>query len=258
MPIKGGTLCRARQIITFLTFFNRGFFFSWIFITSRLLISCPTCVRVCLLFPLIPPSLRCAGRRRHRWVLSYLEESSLKWAMVIHQLPLFPLETPWMCAPARSPTGRRSFSRSALLFFSASRHISLSVSLNAVLLLWPLAVFFLFFFSLWGRLFCWLQTFFASYQTLCIQRVTSFLCCALTLFFFHFSFNLPYLFFLTSGWTRCPMTHPSRPATPASCASRTLTPAPTPSRCRTETCSSTPGTSPSWVCHRRSRSSTTG
>lgn len=56
--------------------------------------------------------------------------------------PPLPPGDPWMCAPAGSPTGRRSFSRSALLFFSASRHISLSVSLNAVLLLWPLAVFF--------------------------------------------------------------------------------------------------------------------
>lgn len=198
-------------------------------------------------------------------MLSYLEESSLKWATVIHQLPLFPLETPWMCAPAGSPTGRRSFSRSALLFFSASRHISLSVSLNAVLLLWPLAVFWFFFlvcrddFSAGCKLF----SLSASYQTLCIQRVTSSLYClrttqaAPTLFFLHF-FNVPCLFFLTSGWTRCPTTHPSRLVTPALCASRTLTPAPTPSRCRTETCSSMPGTSPSWVCHRRSRSSTTG
>lgn len=170
-----------------------------------------------------------------------------------------------MCAPAGSPTGRRSFSRSALLFFSASRHISLSVSLNAELLLWPLAVFF--FFLVCGDDFsagCKLFSLSASHQTLCIQRVASPLCClrttqaALTLFSFHFSFNLPCLFFLTSGWTRCPTTHPSRPATPALCASRTLTPAPTPSRCRTETCSSMPGTSPSWACHRRSRSSTTG
>lgn len=70
--------------------------------------------------------------------------------------------------------------------------------------------------------------------------------------------SLGFLFLSSSGWTRCPTTHPSRPATHALCASRTPTRAPTPSRCRTATCSSTPGTSPSWVCRPRSRSSTTG
>lgn len=72
-------------------------------------------------------------------MLSYLEESSLKWATVIHQLP----SSPWRRhGSARSPEIPPD---SALLLYLhfilfLSPHISLSVSLGATLLLWPLAL----------------------------------------------------------------------------------------------------------------------
>lgn len=86
-------------------------------------------MRVCLFSPSSLP-LSCGGMRRRRrrcrqgWVLSYLEESLLNWATVIHQLLSFPLETPWICTLAGNPTGLCSFSISALYSFSISAHSS--------------------------------------------------------------------------------------------------------------------------------------
>lgn len=54
--------------------------------------------------------------------------------------PLFPLETLWFRSLAGNPPGPCSFSISALYSFFHLLHISLSVSLRAALLLWPLAV----------------------------------------------------------------------------------------------------------------------
>lgn len=153
-----------------------------------------------------------------------------------------------------------------------SPHISLSVSLSAVLLLWPPALAVSHVSSpasVCGDDFLldananFLHCQPCTTETLHTLPCSFLLCClrtasaALTPFpFLHFP-NFPLLSHL-SGWTRCPTTRPSRRATPVLCASRTHTPGPTPSRCRTGTCSSTPETSLSWACPLKSRSSTTG
>lgn len=67
-----------------------------------------------------------------------------------------------------------------------------------------------------------------------------------------------FLMCCSSGWTRCPTTHPNRQAALASCVSRTPTLALIPSRCHMVMCSSMLETSRSWVFPLRSRSSMTG
>lgn len=227
-------------------------------------------------FPLVSVSLFAVGvkrRRRQCWVLSYLEESSLKWATVIHQLPSSPWRPCGFALSLEIPQDSALFLYLRFILFP-SLHISLSVSLSAALLLWPLALAVSLVSSpasVCGDDF--LLDANANFLH-CQRRTTETLHTVLRLFLlcclrtpsaavtpFPFLPPLTFLYFLiscSSGWTRWPTTHPSRRATPALCASQTLTPAPTPSRCRTGTCSSTPETSLSWVCPLRSRSSTTG
>lgn len=89
-----------------------------------------------------PFSLSCGGvkrrRRRQCWVLSYLEESSLKWATVIHQLPSSPWRPHESAHSLEIPQDYPFLYLRFILFVSL--HISLSVFLSAALLLWPLAL----------------------------------------------------------------------------------------------------------------------
>lgn len=88
-------------------------------------------------------SLSCGGLKRRRWrkrqcwVLSYLEESSLKWATVIHQLRSSPERLHESAHSLEIPQDSPFLYLRFILFVSL--HISLSVFLSAVLLLWPLA-----------------------------------------------------------------------------------------------------------------------
>lgn len=89
--------------------------------------------------------LSCAGvkrrrrRRRQCWVLSYLEESSLKWATVIHQLPSSPWRPHGSAHSLEIPQDSALFLYLRFILF-LSLHISLSVSLGAALLLWPVSL----------------------------------------------------------------------------------------------------------------------
>lgn len=123
---------------------NRGFFFMTFYYFENHTSYRLSYMHVYLLshFPLVSFFLFAVGvkkRRRQCWVLSYLEESSLKWATVIHQLP----SSPWgPCGSALSleiPKDTALFLYLRFILFP-SLHISLSVSLSAALLLWPLAL----------------------------------------------------------------------------------------------------------------------
>lgn len=111
----------------------------------------------------LPLSLSCGGvqrrkrkrRRRQGWVLSYLEESSVKWATVIHHLPSSPWRPRGSAHSLEIPQDSALFLYLRFILF-LSLHISLSVSLSAALLLWPIALAsrsvscFLLCLSLWG------------------------------------------------------------------------------------------------------------
>ena len=72
-------------------------------------------------------------------MLSYLEESSLKWATVIHQLPSSPWRPHGSAHSLEIPQDAALFLYLRFILF-LSLYISLSVSLCATLLLWPLAL----------------------------------------------------------------------------------------------------------------------
>lgn len=103
-------------------------------------------------------SLSCGGEQRRRRrrkessLLSYLKPRSLKWAMVIHQFPSSPGESVDVAHSLEVPQDSALFLYLCFILF-LSLHISLSVSLSGMLLLWPLASWVLICLSLWGWVF---------------------------------------------------------------------------------------------------------
>lgn len=190
--------------------------------------------------------------------------------------PLFPLETSWFCSLSGNPPGLGSFSISVLYSFSISTHFSFCLSQRCAYIVAShsrCVSRFLLCFCLWVWFFFPRMLMHTSFnqprttETLHTAPCLFLLCCfrapsaSVTPTLHPPRHPLSFPNFLLSwflGWTRCPTTHPSRQATPALCASRTLTRAPTLSRCRTGMCSSMLGTSLSWACPLKSRSSTTG
>lgn len=119
--------------------------FSWTFNTSwlTLLTGCPTCMYISFsispfLFISLVVGWRGGGGGGWRcWVISYLEESSLKWATVVHQLPSSPWRPHGSSHSLEIPQDSLFLYLCFILFLSL--HISFSVSLSTTLLLWPLA-----------------------------------------------------------------------------------------------------------------------
>lgn len=108
--------------------------FSILLLCESLLAGCVN-IHVCVLSPRLLPSLvavvvvvRWRSRRRLGWVLSYLEESSLKWATVIHQLPSSPWRHRWFAHLLESQRTLLFFHICALFFFYLCTFLFLSLS----------------------------------------------------------------------------------------------------------------------------------